>query len=79
MHFAAVLLFFNISQLCVEFLRLIQTIATSPEAELNPKVSDESLVNTAHGNNNNNTPWAAVLGVFVAIIAFTWAMLALAL
>ena len=28
---------------------------------------------------DNHTPWPAVLGVFVAIVAFTWALLAMAL
>lgn len=28
---------------------------------------------------DGNTPWPAVLGVFVAIVAFTWALLAMAL
>ena len=53
-----------------------QTIA-APTIGAAPLVSSEPSLDIVNGN--NNTPWAAVLGVFVAIIAFTWAMLALAL
>jgi hypothetical protein len=34
---------------------------------------------TAALRGDQNTPWAAVLGVFAAIIAFTWMLLSLAL
>mmetsp|Transcript_41771 Transcript_41771/g.72495 ORF Transcript_41771/g.72495 Transcript_41771/m.72495 type:complete len:219 (-) Transcript_41771:89-745(-) len=54
-----------------------KTIAAAPTVGAAPLVSTEPSLDIVNGN--NNTPWAAVLGVFVAIIAFTWAMLALAL
>jgi hypothetical protein len=37
-------------------------------------VSDDAAALT-----EQNTPWAAVLGVFAAIVAFTWILLTMAL
>jgi len=45
----------------------------------NTKTNDQNSMTLATVDGNNTTSWIAVLSVFAAIVAFTWALLTLAL